>query len=125
MLSKLRNLKFEYYELTKRVVNYAKGIPLVLKVLAHLLRGKDKLVWESLLDKLKKMPSKKVQDVMRLSYDDLDRKEQNIFLDLACFFSGSNLKVDYIQILLKDFESDNSVASGLERLKDKDLMSFF
>lgn len=118
-----KELEIEYNELSKRVVDYAKGIPLVLKVLAHLVCGKDKLVWESQLDKLRKMPSKKVQDVMRLSYDDLDREEQKIFLDIACFFNGSNLKVDYLKLLWKDSESDNSVVSGLERLKDKDLIS--
>jgi hypothetical protein len=105
------------------VVNYAKGIPLVLKVLAHLLRGKDKEVWESQLDKLKRMPNKKVHDVMRLSYDDLDRLEQKYFLDIACFFNGLSLKVDYMKLLLKDCESDNSVAVGLERLKDKALIT--
>jgi hypothetical protein len=105
------------------VVNYAKGIPLVLKVLAHLLCGKDKEVWESQLDKLKRLPSKKVYDVMRLSYDDLDRLEQKYFLDIACFFNGLNFKVDYMKLLLKDCESDNSVVVGLERLKDKALIT--
>ncbi|XP_057435894.1 disease resistance-like protein DSC1 isoform X2 [Lotus japonicus] len=113
----------EYYELTKRVVKYANGIPLVLKVLGHLLCGRDQKAWESQLDKLMEMPSKKVYDVMILSYDDLDRKEQQIFLDLACFFKGLNLKVDSIKTLLKDNESDNSVAHGLERLKDKALIT--
>ncbi|XP_027336551.1 putative disease resistance protein At4g11170 [Abrus precatorius] len=117
------HLGVEYYELSKRVVNYAKGIPLVLKVLGHLLRGKDKEVWESQLDKLKRIPSKKVHSVMRLSYDDLDREEQKILLDIACFFSVVNLKVDFIKSLLKDCESDNSVTAGLERLKDKALIT--
>lgn len=81
-----KELEIEYNELSKRVVDYAKGIPLVLKVLAHLVCGKDKLVWESQLDKLRKMPSKKVQDVMRLSYDDLDREEQKIFFRYCMFF---------------------------------------
>nr|WIL59983.1 nodulation protein [Melilotus officinalis] len=116
-------LEMEYYELLKRVVDYAKGIPLVLKVLAHLLRGKDKEVWESQLDKLKRLPSKKVHDVMRLSYDDLDRLEQKYYLDIACFFNGLSLKVDYMKHLLRDCESDNSVVVGLERLKDKALIT--
>jgi hypothetical protein len=60
---------------------------------------------------------------MRLSYDDLDRLEQKIFLDIACFFNGLNLKVDYLHLLLKDCESDNSVVVGLERLKDKALIT--
>ncbi|KAK7349754.1 hypothetical protein VNO77_07390 [Canavalia gladiata] len=113
----------EYYKLSKRVVNYSKGIPLVLKVLGHLLRGKDKEIWESQLDKLKHMPNIDVYNVMRLSYDDLDRKEQQILLDLACFFVGLDLKVDHIKTLLKDSERDNSVLVGLERLKDKALIT--
>ncbi|KAL2997674.1 hypothetical protein AAZX31_09G054100 [Glycine max] len=115
----------EYYELSLRVVNYAKGIPLVVKVLAGLLHGKNKEEWESLLDKLKKIPPTKVYEVMKLSYDGLDRKEQQIFLDLACFFLRSNIMVNTCELksLLKDTESDNSVFYALERLKDKALIT--
>ncbi|KAH1068665.1 hypothetical protein GYH30_006306 [Glycine max] len=120
---KKNHFDMEYDELSKRVVNYANGIPLVLKVLGRLLCGKDKEVWESQLDKLKSMPNKHVYNAMKLSYDDLDRKEKNIFLDLSCFFIGLNLKVDHIKLLLKDSESDNSVVAGLERLKDKALIT--
>ncbi|XP_027336238.1 disease resistance-like protein DSC1 [Abrus precatorius] len=98
-------IKVEYHELSKRVVNYAKGIPLVLEVLGRLLCGKDKVAWESQLEILEKMPIKKVYDIMRLSYDDLDRKEQKVFLDVAYQ------------------ESDNSVAVVLERLEDRALVS--
>lgn len=99
----------EYDDLSKRMVHYAKGIPLVVKVLARRLCGKSKEVWESELDKLKKMPPTKVYDVMKLSYDDLDHKEQQIFLDLACFFLRLFRKVNLDKSLLKDIESDNSV----------------
>ena len=116
------HLEIEYLETAKRVVEYANGIPLVLKVLGQLLCGRDKEGWESLLYKLEQMPVTEVYDVMILSYDDLDHKEQMIFLDLACFFKGLNLKVDLIKTLLKDDEGDNSVAHGLERLKDKALI---
>eukprot|EP00256_Glycine_max_P060231 XP_014628994.1 disease resistance-like protein DSC1 isoform X2 [Glycine max] len=118
-----KHFDMEYYKLSKRVVCYAKGIPLVLKVLGGLLCGKDKEVWESQLDKLKNMPNTDVYNAMRLSYDDLDRKEQKIFLDLACFFIGLDVKVDLIKVLLKDNERDNSVVVGLERLKDKSLIT--
>nr|WIL59982.1 nodulation protein [Melilotus officinalis] len=120
---KQSHLETVFCDELKRMVDYAKGIPLVLKVLAHMLRGKNKEVWESQLDKLKRLPSKKVYDVMRLSYDDLDRIEQKYFLDIACFFNGLSLKVDYMKLLLKDYESDNSMAVGLERLKDKALIT--
>ena len=120
---KQSHFEMEYYELSKRVIEYANGIPLVLKVLGHMLRGKNKEVWESQLDKLKRLPIQKVHDVMRISYDDLDRFERKYFLDIACFFNGLNLNVDYMKLLLKDYESDNSVAVGLERLKDKALIT--
>ncbi|RDX62143.1 TMV resistance protein N, partial [Mucuna pruriens] len=118
---KPNKLEREYQELSKKMVNYAKGIPLVLKVLGHLLRGKDKEIWKSQLERLKKVQSKKVHDIIKLSYDDLDRDEKKIFLDIACFFDGLNLKVKHIKFLLKDH--DYSVIASLERLKDKTLIS--
>ncbi|XP_045830287.1 disease resistance protein RPV1-like isoform X1 [Trifolium pratense] len=120
---KQRHLERDYYDLSERVVNYAKGIPLVLKVLGNLLCGKEREVWESRLDKLKRMQNPEVYDVLRLSYDDLDHLEKKYFLDIACFFNGLSLKVDYMQLLLKDYESDNSVVVGLESLKDKALIT--
>jgi len=118
---KQNHLESEYHELSKKVVNYAKGIPLVLKVLGHLLHGKDKETWESQLERLKKVQNRKIHDIIKLSYNDLDRDEKEIFLDIACFFDGLNLKVKYINYLLKDH--DYSVVAVLERLKDKALIS--
>ncbi|QCE02408.1 maintenance of ploidy protein MOB1 [Vigna unguiculata] len=118
---KQNHLESEYHELSKKVVNYAKGIPLVLKVLGHLLHGKDKETWESQLERLKKVQNRKVHDMIKLSYNDLDRDEKKIFLDIACFFDGLNLKVKHINFLLKDH--DYSVVAGLERLKDKALIT--
>nr|KYP63677.1 Putative disease resistance protein At4g11170 family [Cajanus cajan] len=118
---KQNHLEREYRELSKKVVDYAKGIPLVLKVLVPLLRGKSKEIWKSHLERLRKVQSKKVHDIIKLSYDDLDWDEKKIFLDIACFFDGLNLKVKYVESLLKDH--GHSVAAALERLKDKALIS--
>lgn len=70
----------EYIELAKRVVNYAKGIPLALKVLGSFLRCKKKENWESELDNLKQAPNDKIHNVLKVSYDGLREKEQQIFL---------------------------------------------
>ena len=113
----------QFCDVSKRVINYAKGNPLVLKVLASMLCGKSKEVWESQLDKLQRLPIQQVYDVMIQSYNDLDFLEKSYFLDIACFFNGLSLQVDYMKLLLKDYESDNSVVVGLERLKDKALIT--
>ncbi|XP_057456641.1 disease resistance protein RML1B-like [Lotus japonicus] len=117
------HLEKGYYDLSQRLVNYAKGVPLVLKVLGRLLRGRSRKEWESQLDKLTKGSVKEVHDLMRLSYDNLDRREQQILLDVACFFNGMKMKMRTLLPLLKDHENDNSGVVGLERLKDRALVT--
>ncbi|KAG5100637.1 hypothetical protein JHK82_045689 [Glycine max] len=117
---KQKHPEIEYYELSKKVVDYAKGIPFVLKLLGHRLHGKEKEIWESQLEG-QNVQTKKVHDIIKLSYNDLDQDEKKILMDIACFFYGLRLEVKRIKLLLKDH--DYSVASGLERLKDKALIS--
>ncbi|PNX91618.1 disease resistance protein (TIR-NBS-LRR class), partial [Trifolium pratense] len=71
----------------------AKGLPLALKVLGSLLYGKAKEVWESRLQKLKKLPDLKIFRLLKLSYDRLDDDQKDIFLDIACFYRGVSEKV--------------------------------
>ncbi|XP_058743712.1 disease resistance protein RML1A-like [Vicia villosa] len=115
------HFKKEYYELSDKMVNYAKGIPLVLEVLGRHLRGKDKKIWESQLLRLTKVPIKRVNNVVNLSYNGLDRHEKKILLDIACFFDGLHLKVDQIKLLVKDH--GYSVDVELESLKNKALIT--
>jgi len=77
-----------YVSLSEKVLNYAKGVPLVLKVLGLLLHGRTKEAWVSELQKLEKFPDLKTFKVLSLSYDGLDDEQKNIFLDIACFYRG-------------------------------------
>ncbi|CAJ2663483.1 unnamed protein product [Trifolium pratense] len=115
------HLEKEYYELSKKIVIYSKGLPLVIRVLGRHLCRKDKKIWESQLQKLTKVPFKKVQDAVILSYNDLDHHEKKILLDIACFFDGLHLKVDQIKLLEKDL--GYSVDVELETLKNKLLIT--
>jgi len=77
-----------YVELSKRAIDYAKGNPLALKVLGSFLCCKSEIEWNCALAKLKEIPNAEIDRIMRWSYNELDDKEKNIFLDIACFFKG-------------------------------------
>ncbi|CAI8607921.1 unnamed protein product [Vicia faba] len=119
--NKQKHLEIEYYKLSMKMVDYTKGVPLVLKALANLLCEKDKAIWESQARNLKIEQIENVHDVFRLIYTNLDYYEKIIFLDIACFFDGMKLKLDLIQLLLKDRRY--SVSTKLDRLKDKALVT--
>ena len=82
--------KEDFESLSHCVVKYAKGLPIALKVLGVFLFGRKIDEWKSALHKLKKIPHKKVQNVLKVSYDRLDDIEKEIFLDIVCFFKGKD-----------------------------------
>ncbi|XP_068328929.1 disease resistance protein RPV1-like [Pyrus communis] len=88
----------DYDDLSNRVVKYAQGLPLALKVLGAFLRKKTIRVWEDELEKIRKIPQRGIHDVLKTSFDGLDDTEKDIFLDIACFLKGMN-KDQAIEIL--------------------------
>ncbi|KAG4967937.1 hypothetical protein JHK87_033588 [Glycine soja] len=77
-----------YKELTYDVLKYANSLPLAIKVLGSFLCGRSVSEWRSALVRLKENPNKDILDVLQISYDGLQELEKQIFLDIACFFSG-------------------------------------
>ncbi|XP_068329118.1 disease resistance protein RPV1-like [Pyrus communis] len=88
----------DYDDLTSHAIKYAQGLPLALKVLGGFLDNKTIREWKDVLKKLREVPLGGINDVLKTSFDGLDRKEQNIFLDIACFFKG--MKKDYATEIL-------------------------
>lgn len=79
----------DYHLISKGIVRYAKGLPLVLEVIGSYLVQKTTKEWESTLNRLRQIPDKKIQDILQISFDALgEDKVKDIFLDLACFFIG-------------------------------------
>lgn len=98
MPSNKKNPKQEFKELSENVVHYVNGHPLALKVLGCFLFRKTVKEWESELVKLKSYPNFEIYKVLKLSYDGLDSNQQEIFLDIACFFRWE--KPDFIRKIL-------------------------
>ena len=84
-----------YDILSKSVVSIAAGLPLALEIIGSFLFGKGKVVWEDTLMKLKEMPNDNVQKKLRISYEALDDDQQQIFLDVACFFIGVDKRLPF------------------------------
>ncbi|KAL5577263.1 hypothetical protein UlMin_018962 [Ulmus minor] len=110
----------KFTELSVRAVKYAEGIPLVLEVLmGSLLSYNSRGKWKSVLDDLKDSPNEKIHDVLKISYDGLNRKQQAVFLDIACFFKGD--KRSYVERILKG--CDSFVGMRIDNLVDKSLVT--
>ncbi|XP_057431572.1 disease resistance protein RML1A-like isoform X2 [Lotus japonicus] len=108
-----------YEELSESVIAYCKGNPLALKVLGARLRSRSREAWKSEVRKLQKIPDVKIHNVLKLSFEDLDRTEKDIFLDIACFFKGEYR--DHVTSLLD--ACDFFAAIGIEVLLDKSLIT--
>ncbi|RDY07574.1 TMV resistance protein N, partial [Mucuna pruriens] len=88
-----------FENISHRAIDYAKGIPLALRVIGSNLKGKSIEGWEIELGKYRKVLNAEIQDVLEISYYSLLEPERKIFLDIACFFKGE--KVDYVKRILK------------------------
>ena len=80
----------DFQDLCKNFVNYAQGIPLVLKVLGSHLCTKSKKEWESTWNQLKAIPDEEITKKLQIAFDGLNTYERKLFLDIACFFKGED-----------------------------------
>ncbi|KAH9782269.1 ADP-ribosyl cyclase/cyclic ADP-ribose hydrolase [Citrus sinensis] len=108
-----------YVEFSSKVMKYAQGVPLALKVLGCFLHKREKEVWESAIDKLQRILHPSILEVLKISYDSLDDKEKNIFLDVACFFQG-----EHVDPVMKFFNASGFYPEiGMSVLVDKSLIA--
>jgi hypothetical protein len=84
----MANPKGDYSMLSIQAVDYAGGLPLALAVLGSFLKGRSIAEWKSELEKLRRSPNVKIQQILAISFDSLDSYTKDIFLDIACFFVG-------------------------------------
>ena len=85
----------DYQIISKSIVSIAAGLPLALEIIGSFLYGKKKAVWEDTFGQLKEIPDCYVQKKLRISYEALDKPQQQIFLDIACFFTGVDKRLPF------------------------------
>ena len=90
-----------FVNLSMVFVNYAKGLPLALKVLGSLLFDKTMDEWKSALNNLKLEFDENIMVLLQISFDGLTNTQKGLFLNIACFFKGENK--DCIRDVLQSF----------------------
>eukprot|EP00253_Pinus_taeda_P030457 PITA_30457 len=80
----------EFESLVNTFLESCAGLPLSLKVIGAHLHGKDTSYWGDELNKLGRILPNEIKQSLQISYDALGREEQQIFLDIACFFIGED-----------------------------------
>ncbi|KAI9115377.1 hypothetical protein K1719_013696 [Acacia pycnantha] len=90
----------DFKELIDRVLEYANGLPLAIEKLGSSFFGKGIAEWRSLLDREEIIPPRELIMLLRKSFDELDDLNQEMFLDIACFFVGKD--INYVKENLYD-----------------------
>ncbi|XP_008236667.1 PREDICTED: TMV resistance protein N-like [Prunus mume] len=97
----------------------ARGMPLALKILGSLfLHCDNNHEREDELNNLKKFPNQEIENMLKLSYDGLEKNAKEIFLDIACFYKG--MKIDFAKEML---HICGVFAGGIKVLIEKSLVS--
>ncbi|KAG7604533.1 putative TIR domain, AAA+ ATPase domain, P-loop containing nucleoside triphosphate hydrolase [Arabidopsis thaliana] len=107
-----------FEELARKVAYLCGNLPLCLSVVGSSLRGQSKHRWKLQSDRLETSLDRKIEDVLKSAYEKLSKKEQVLFLHIACFFNNTYISV--VKTLLADSNLD--VRNGLKTLADKCLV---
>ncbi|KAF8019157.1 hypothetical protein BT93_H3902 [Corymbia citriodora subsp. variegata] len=83
----------EYVSLSKTAVEICSGLPLALEIIGSHLCGKDINEWKNVLKKLETIPNGEVKRKLNISFEALEKQEQEIFLDVCCFFVGFDVRI--------------------------------
>ncbi|CAI0454626.1 unnamed protein product [Linum tenue] len=85
----------EFLDRSEKFVEAASRLPIALKVIGSLLFRRDMKFWDAKLAELRSIHPTKVQERLRISYNELTYYEKQIFLDIACFFVGEGKEIPF------------------------------
>ncbi|XP_057813971.2 uncharacterized protein LOC131027886 [Cryptomeria japonica] len=107
-----------YEDLVDAFLGVCGGLPLSLQVLGRHVHGRKENYWRTELEKVRMVLHREIQQKLKISFDALDNKEKQIFMDIACFFVDQSKS-----IALRVWEASGwNAESGLRKLQDKCLV---
>ncbi|XP_070663017.1 disease resistance-like protein DSC1 isoform X2 [Malus domestica] len=109
----------EYVELSRKALGDCGGVALALQVLGSYLCTRSKNEWETELDKWKRHRPREIHRRLKISYDGLNDRLKDVFLDIGCFFIGMN--ENYVETILDD--RGLYPVGGIRELQDKCLVT--
>ena len=118
----------------EKIVNACGGLPLSLEVMGKCMHGERRLrIWERTLHRLLKArhdgsPDEQIWKTLRISFDELNDSEKNMFIDISCFSNqlDSYLPSSYFlgdDIIRMSNLDDNIAQKTLEILNSKSLVT--
>ncbi|KAL9810008.1 putative TIR domain, P-loop containing nucleoside triphosphate hydrolase [Arabidopsis thaliana] len=109
-----------FQNLAWKVINLAGNLPLGLRIMGSYFRGMSREEWKKSLPRLESSLDADIQSILKFSYDALDDEDKNLFLHIACFFNGKEIKILEEHLAKKFVE----VRQRLNVLAEKSLISF-
>ncbi|CAJ1978698.1 unnamed protein product [Sphenostylis stenocarpa] len=116
---KVNYILSEYEKLAYEVLSHAEGHPLAIEVIGSSLFGRNVSQWRSALGRLKDNKRRNIMDVLRVSFNQLDEIDREIFLDIACFLSDYDEKYAIEVLNFRGFYPEY----GIQVLIDKSLIT--
>jgi hypothetical protein len=89
---KTEEVSSDFKDVLTRAITYASGLPLALEVIGSHLFNKTIEQCNFALDRYeRRIPDKKIQMILQISFDALCIEEKSVFLDISCCFKGYKL----------------------------------
>ncbi|XP_039155984.1 disease resistance protein RUN1 [Eucalyptus grandis] len=92
---RMDSLPDKFSKLSCEVLSTVRRLPLIVEVIGSYLCGKSKALWEETKEKLQEsqeLPRKEMQEILEILYNALKFEQKKIFLDIASFLVGSDVR---------------------------------